>query len=74
MGISCERARHLQPFAFEQCQCTGEGVGARDEMQTLENFRAGRGSGALRQAPAVHGSNQQILQHCEILERPRDLI
>ena len=43
----CERARHFQPLAFEQRQRAGEGVGARDQMQALENLRAGRGGVAL---------------------------
>ena len=74
MGVGCERARHLQPLAFEQRQCASESVGALDQMQAIENFRAGRGGGALGHTPAMHRSHQQILEHGEILERPRNLI
>ena len=52
----------------------GKSVGASEQMQPLENFRAGCGGSALSQTPAMHRGNQQILEHCEILERPRDLI
>ena len=43
-----ERARHLQPLAFEQRQRARERVGALDEAEPFENLAAGLRRLALR--------------------------
>ena len=54
VGIGGKRARHLEPLAFEQGERAGERVGARDQVQPLEDFGTWRGGGALGEAAAMH--------------------
>ena len=73
-GFGGERARHLQPLAFEQRQRAGERIGALEQAKPLENLAAGLRRLALGLAPAVDRADQEILEHGELFEGLRDLV
>ena len=50
-GFGGERARHLQPLAFEQRQRAGERIGALEQAKPIENLAAGLRRLALGLAP-----------------------
>ena len=69
-----QRAGHLEPLAFEQGERARERIGALQQTQPLKNLAAGLGHRGFRRAAAMDRTDQEILEHGELLERLRDLM
>src|SRR5215471_21683156 len=69
-----QRSRHLQPFALQQRESAGRGVGVAQQFRALEYFGAEVARRTSRHLPAVRCRNQQVLEYGHVLERLRDLV
>ena len=69
-----KRTRHLQPLALQEREGARQRIGARHQVGLFQNAGAEIDAVVGLASAAVHGGHEQVLEHGEALERPRDLM